>query len=39
MISLFPIADRIFAAVDNQVQDFAKMVVCFVELIVMTLFW
>lgn len=39
MISLFPFGRAIFAAVDKQVQEFAAMVVAFVEMIVVSLFW
>lgn len=39
MISLFPFAKRIFEVVDKQVQEFADMVINFIELIMMSLFW
>jgi creatinine amidohydrolase len=39
MISLFPFSKAAFAAIDRQVNEFADMVVNFVELILMSLFW
>ncbi|MGD9633824.1 MAG: hypothetical protein AB7U97_11155 [Pirellulales bacterium] len=39
MISLFPLSKAAFAAIDRQVNEFADMVVSFIELILMSLFW
>jgi len=39
MISLYTFSRAVFAAIDRQVNEFAKLVVNFVELILMSLFW
>lgn len=39
MISLYPFAKPAIAAVDKQVNEFADMVISFIELIVTSLFW
>jgi hypothetical protein len=39
MISLFPLAERVFAAIEPLVNEFAGLVIRFVELIVTALFW
>lgn len=39
MISLSPLAKSTFVAIDKQVNEFADMVISFVELILLSLFW
>ncbi len=39
MISLFPFSNAALAAIDRQVNEFADMVINFIELILVSLFW
>lgn len=39
MISLYTFSKAAFAAIERQVNEFANMVVNFIELVLMSLFW